>query len=231
LSVVARARSHDAEVRQLARGALIEAYWRPVYTYLRLQWRLDPDSAADATQDFFVSLIERDLVARYQPDKARFRTYLRVCLDGFAGNQVKAGRRHKRGGHLSVVSLDFVAAEGDLPRFEPGTPADVDDLFYREWTRALLDRALAELRTRAEAQGRTVMFEAFALYALADDESSRPGYAEIARRLGLTTTMVTNYLALMRREFRAIALDLLRDITGSDDEWESEARRLLGGDW
>jgi hypothetical protein len=35
----------------------------------------------------------------------------------------------------------------------------------------------------------------------------------------------------MRKEFRARALDRLRDITGSEDEWESEARRLLGGDW
>jgi hypothetical protein len=35
----------------------------------------------------------------------------------------------------------------------------------------------------------------------------------------------------MRREFRAIVLELLREITGSEDEWEAEARRLLRGDW
>src|SRR5262245_10956908 len=59
LSVVARTRSHDEETRRVALGTLIEAYWKPVYKYLRIKWRLDPDEAADLTQDFFTTALEK----------------------------------------------------------------------------------------------------------------------------------------------------------------------------
>lgn len=214
----------------MAHEALVEAYWKPIYKYLRLKWHLSPDAAADATQEFFLSLLERDLVGRYDAGRARFRTYLRLCLDGFVANQQKAERRIKRGGGITTVPLDFTTAEGELVRIEPSIPADVDDLFYREWVRALFDRAVADLRADAETRNRQVMFEVFVRYDLAD-AATRPSYDEIGVALGLPTTTVTNHLAAMRRQFRAIVLDRLREITGSDDEWEAEARRLLRGDW
>jgi len=214
----------------VAHEALVEAYWKPIYKYLRLKWHLSPDAAADATQEFFLSLLERDLVGRYDAGRARFRTYLRLCLDGFVANQQKAERRIKRGGGITTVPLDFTTAEGELVRIEPSIPADVDDLFYREWVRALFDRAVADLRADAETRNRQVMFEVFVRYDLAD-AATRPSYDEIGVALGLPTTTVTNHLAAMRRQFRAIVLDRLREITGSDDEWEAEARRLLRGDW
>jgi DNA-directed RNA polymerase specialized sigma24 family protein len=231
LSVVARVRSDDAETRRIAHADLLEAYWKPAYKYLRLKWHLDPEAAADATQEFFLSVIEKDLLVRYDPARARFRTYLRLCLDGFAANRIKAARRLKRGGGATVVPLDFPTAEGELARIEPSAPADVDELFYREFVRALFDRAVGELRARAIAGGRQVMFDVFARYDLADPAAARPTYGDIGAALGLTTAMVTNHLAAMRREFRGIVLDRLREITGSEDEWEAEARRLLGGDW
>ena len=214
----------------MAHQALVEAYWKPIYKYLRLKWHLSPDAAADATQEFFLSLLERDLVGRYDAGRARFRTYLRLCLDGFVANQQKAERRIKRGGGITTVPLDFTTAEGELVRIEPSIPADVDDLFYREWVRALFDRAVADLRADAATRNRQVMFEVFVRYDLADP-ATRPSYDEIGVALGLPTTTVTNHLAAMRRQFRAIVLDRLREITGSDDEWEAEARRLLRGDW
>jgi len=39
---------------------------------------------------------------------------------------------------------------------------------------------------------------------------------------------VTNHLAAMRRQFRRIVLERLRDLTTTDEEFEAEARRLLG---
>jgi hypothetical protein len=44
------------------------------------------------------------------------------------------------------------------------------------------------------------------------------------------TTQVTNWLAAVRREFRAIVVDTLREICGNDEEFRSEARALLGID-
>jgi len=231
LSVVARTRSGDEETRRVAFATMVEAYWKPAYRYLRLNWRLEPDAAADATQDFFVSVLEKDLIGRYDPSRARFRTYLRLCLDGFAANQRKADHRLKRGGGVLVVPLDFTTAEGELARTEPSVPANMDEFFYREWVREIFDWAVAQLRSQSQAKGRDVMFQVFALYELAGDPDDRPSYAAIASRLDLTPAMVTNHLAAMRREFRRIVLDRLREVTGSEEEWEAEARKLLGGHW
>jgi DNA-binding transcriptional ArsR family regulator len=100
-------------------------------------------------------------------------------------------------------------------------------MFYREWVRALLERSVADLKRSAEAASRPVMFEVFARYDLLD-EDTRPTYTEIARSLNLTPATVTNHLAAMRREFRKIVLEKLRELTSSEEEWETEAAKLLG---
>ena len=216
----------DEETRRIAIGALIEAYWKPAYKYLRLKWSLDADEAADLTQEFFTSALEKEVVEKYDPARARFRTYLRLCLDGFASNARKAERRLKRGGGVTMVPLDFENAEGELASHEPAVDADVDELFYREWVRALLERSVADLKRHAEALGRPEMFEVFARYDLVDESETRPTYTAIASALNLTTATVTNHLAAMRRQFRKIVLDRLRDLTSSEEEWEAEAARL-----
>jgi RNA polymerase sigma factor (sigma-70 family) len=227
LSLVARTKSGDPETRRLAFASLIEAYWKPVYKYLRLKWRFDSNDAADVTQDFFTTALEKDVLGRYEPHRARFRTYLRLCLDGFAANVKKAEGRLKRGGGVTVVPLDFESAEGELGQHEPSVPADVDELFYQEWVRALFQRAVEDLRATCTAGNRAVMFEVFERYDLSED--ARPTYAALASALGLTSATVTNHLAAMRRELRRHVLDRLRELTTTDDEFEAEARRLLGG--
>jgi RNA polymerase sigma factor (sigma-70 family) len=228
LSVVERTRSSDAEVRRVALDTIIEAYWKPVYKYLRLKWSLAPDEAADLTQDFFTTALEKEVVEKYDPARARFRTYLRMCLDGFASNAKKAERRLKRGGGVTLVPLDFETAEGEMATRVPAVDADVEELFYREWVRALLERSVADLRRSADEAGRPAMFEVFARYDLIDDQHTRPTYAEIARALGLTAATVTNHLAAMRKQFRTILLERLRELTATEEEWEVEAAKLLG---
>jgi RNA polymerase sigma factor (sigma-70 family) len=229
LSVVERTRSGNAETRRVAMATIIEAYWKPAYKYLRVKWALDADEAADLTQEFFTSTLEKEVVEKYDPARARFRTYLRLCLDGFASNARKAERRLKRGGGVTIVPLDFETAEGEIATYEPAVGADVDELFYREWVRALLERSVDDLKRHADDAGRPDMFEVFARYDLIDDGEVRPTYTVIASALNLTTATVTNHLAAMRRQFRKIVLDRLRELTSSDEEWEAEAAKLLGG--
>jgi hypothetical protein len=72
-------------------------------------------------------------------------------------------------------------------------------------------------------------FELFDLYDL-QDADPKPSYEELARKFGLATTDVTNYLAFARREFRRCVLDQLREMTTSDQEFHREAQVLLGVD-
>src|SRR5689334_22200000 len=137
LSVVERTRSGDEETRRIAFALIIDAYWKPAYKHLRMKWSLAPEEAADLTQEFFTTTLEKEVVEKYDPARARFRTYLRLCLDGFASNAKKAEQRLKRGGGVAMVPLDFETAEGEIKQHEPSVDADVDDVFYREWMRVL----------------------------------------------------------------------------------------------
>ncbi|HYE87529.1 MAG TPA: sigma-70 family RNA polymerase sigma factor [Vicinamibacterales bacterium] len=228
LSVVERTRSGDEDTRRVALATIVEGYWKPAYKYLRMKWSLDPDEAADLTQEFFAIALEKEVVEKFDPSRARFRTYLRLCLDGFASNARKAERRLKRGGAVSLVPLDFETAEGEVATHEPVVEADVEEMFYREWVRALLERSVAELKRYADELGRPVMFDVFSRYDLVDDGETRPTYTEIGRALNLTAATVTNHLAAMRKQFRKIVLEQLRELTSSEEEWEAEAARLLG---
>jgi hypothetical protein len=59
------------------------------YHYLRLHWSLAPEAAEDAVQAFFTVAFEKNYLERYDRSKAKFRTFLRVCLDRFVQNPEK----------------------------------------------------------------------------------------------------------------------------------------------
>ena len=51
---------------------------------------------------------------------------------------------------------------------------------------------------------------------------------QVGSRFGIAESAVTNYLAAMRRQFRLIALDVLREVTASEAEYRREAQTLFG---
>lgn len=226
-SIVEQARSADPDRRRAAFDRVVQAYWKPVYVYLRLRWRASAEDAKDLTQAFFARAFEKRFFDAYDPARARFRTFLRTCLDGYAANQQAADRRLKRGGGAEILSLDFAGAERDLPA--PAAADDPDAVFHREWLRGVCAEAVEELRRRCRAGGRDralALFERCDLSDLAD--ADRPSYAALAAESSLPVTQVTNLLAAARREFRRALSDTLRARTASDEEFAEEARRLLG---
>jgi len=230
-SVVLAATSPDPDARRHAFALLVEAYWKPVYKYVRLKWQASAHEAEDLTQGFFGRAFEKDFFGSYDPAKARFRTFLRTCLDGFIANERKAAGRLKRGGSVQLVPLDFQTAEGELRQHDVAVPADMEGYFEREWARSVLGLAVDRLRAHFADGGRDKYFRVFERYDLeASASGERVTYAGLARELGISATDVTNYLSAARRQFRAFVLEHLRALTASDEEFKEEARRLLGVD-
>jgi RNA polymerase sigma factor (sigma-70 family) len=230
-SVIDAARSSDQAERARAMDTLCAAYWKPVYKYVRLRWNRPTEDAQDLTQGFFVEVIERRLLDKFDPAKSRLRTYLRVCVDSFVMNEEKAAKRLKRGGNFSYVALDFAGAEEELggTAIDPAalpSPESLEDFFEKEWVRALFELAVEDLRKHCEANERERTFRLFEEYDLADDETI--SYGKLAREYGIPVTDVTNALAWARREFRRGALERLRDICGSEEEFQREARSAFG---
>ena len=222
-----RVRSSDADTRARAQDALAAVYWTPIYAHVRLNHHQEPPDAEDLTQGFFVDALRRDLFARYEPQRARFRTYVRRCVDSYVINSLQSERRLKRGGDASFVSLDIADVETRLTA-EGNVDDDPDAVFHREWVRSVLLTAVSRLRDSYEAAGKTVHLALFERYDMAFSTEERPTYAELATQFGVPATQVTNWLAATRRDFRAAVLDTLRDLAGSDEEFREEARALLG---
>lgn len=216
-------RSEQEPLRRQALDRFVDAYWKPVYKYIRLRWRKDPPDAEDLTQNFFKTLLEQGFLARFDAEKASFRTFLRVSVDRNVLQQHESDTRLKRGGGAVVLSLDFPSAEQELPlTSSEGSP---EDIFYREWQRQIFALALGDLRRWCQESGRRVQFEIFEAYDLVAEE--RPGYQELAVRHGVTAATVTNYLAWARRELRRLTLERLAGITSGESEFRAEAQRLF----
>jgi RNA polymerase sigma factor (sigma-70 family) len=232
-SVVDAARSHNPREHERALDTLFAAYWKPVYKYVRVRWNRPTDDAQDLTQGFFAELLERELLAKYDPAKSRLRTYLRICVDSFVMNEDKAARRQKRGGNTFHLALDFMAAEGELngvaiDAASIPSPESLEEFFTKEWVRSLFTLAVEDLRVLCHERKRENTFTLFEEYDL--DGEPNTSYEALAHKHGIPVTDVTNSLAWARREFRSIALERLREMCGSDEEFHREARALFGWD-
>src|SRR5262249_10081477 len=205
--------------------AVIKAYWRPVYKYVRLRWRQEREDAEDFTQEFFARLLEKEFLHSYDPAKGRLRTFLRTCVDRQFMNQLRDGRRQKRGNAAVHLSLDFEDAEHELAAASGVESPEA--YFEREWVRNLFTLAVERLRAHCRTAGKMTQFALFERCDLSDADA-RPSYAHLPAAVSLTVIDVTNHLAFARREFRRSVLNQLRDMTGSEDEFQREAQALLG---
>ena len=163
-SLIVAARSAEPEERQRALEILVAAYWKPVYKYVRLRWNKDNEQAQDLTQEFFFRLLEKDFLASYDPQRARLRTFLRVCVDHLIANEDKAARRLKRGGEVEFLPLDFESAEGELQQIEIPSPGSMEDFFEREWVRSVFSLSLERLRQECEQRGKLMHFRLLEFY-------------------------------------------------------------------
>jgi len=215
--------SADVAERTRAFDTLVACYWKPLYKFARVAWRRSREDAEDLTQSFFARAFEKESLASYDAAKASFRTFLRLLFERHVNNEWKAGQRIKRGG--GEVHLDFDAAETEVAG-ELSHSITPEEYFQREWVRSVFAVAIERLRTRCESDGKQVHFAIFEAYDLDDDRGV--SYRELATRFDIAETQVTNHLAAMRRRFREIVLDALREVTATEQEFHAESRALLG---
>jgi len=229
-SAIVAAASRDAEVRQRALETIVASYWKPAYKYIRIKWQASNEDAKDLTQSFFTTAIEKGYFADYEAEKASFQTFFRTCLDRFVVNQKKSEQRLKRGAGADHLSLDFAGAENELVSNLPAADLNAEDFFHREWVRSLFTLSVETLEERYTQTGRDIQFKIFELYDLRESVEGKASYGSLATEFGLKVTDVTNYLAAARRDFRKILLEKVRELTGTEAEYQTEVRALLGID-
>ena len=215
-----------AVTRRQGFARLVAAYWRPVYVYLRLRHRCTDSDAHDLTQSFFADWWEQNTMASFDPARARFRTFVRLCLDRHVIDHQRSEQAQKRGGEWEHVQVDIAQLERDAALVDPALHADPERLFEAEWVRSLLQQALQELRSTYASQSKELDLALFDEYDLASGE--RPSYADLAVRHGVAVTTVTNRLASVRRALRSQLAEQLRALTATEEEYRDEAYRIFG---
>ena len=81
-------------------AVLCNAYWYPLYAYIRRQGQ-PPEAAADLTQDYFARLLERSVLAAADQSRGRFRAFLRTDCGFFLTHHRDHDRARKRGGGIA----------------------------------------------------------------------------------------------------------------------------------
>ncbi len=209
------------EGRKRALQELCEAYWYPLYAYVRRRGQ-SPEDAADLTQGFFAMLLERNDFAKVRRERGRFRSYLLGAMRNYMANQRERQSAKKRGGGVSPISLDLRDAEGRF-RFEPSTDEDAEKLYQRQWTLTLLDRVLVSMRQEYTDTGRGDWFDLLKP-AL---QGAAPAYSELATATGSTPGAIKVAVHRLRAKYKERLREEVAQTVGHADVVEDELRELL----
>lgn len=222
-SVIFRAASdNDAEAR-LALALLCEAYWYPVYAYVRRQGS-SPADAEDLTQAYFAYFLEKQVVREVRPAQRRFRAFLLVTVRNFLHNQRDRERALKRGGGRRLLSLDAEIAErrlGSLPA-DSDTP---ETLFEKSWALTVFERVQERLLKEAERRGSAERAARLRPYLTGDEPAG--GQAALAREWGVSEGAVRVALHRQRQRFASLLREEVARTVARLEDVDDELRRLL----
>ena len=221
-SVVLTAARSDTTRARAALENLCQAYWHPLYAYVRRRG-YSPEDAQDLTQAFFARLLKGNAVATVAPEKGRFRSFLLASMNHFLADEWDKARAQKRGGGR-LISFDLQSAEtrlGEIP-VENFTP---EKAFEHRWATTLLEQVYQRLRDGYAAQGKAALFDTLRI-TLAGKSIAAP-YAELARQLNMNEGAVKVAVHRLRQRYRALLREIIADTVSTADEVEDELRYLF----
>jgi len=216
-SVVLAARRSSSPDYRNALSALCEAYWHPIYAYLRRRG-YSVEDAEDHTQEFFAALIEKQGLRQVDPEQGRFRSYLLGALKHYLADARDHAQALKRGGGRTIASLDAAHGENQFNlaldiRLSP------EQLYDRAWALTLLDRALHRLEDQSAGTCRPEVFERLVGY-------DAP-YRETAAQLEMSEAAVKATVYRLRKRYRALLRDEIARTVAAESQVEEEIRFLF----
>lgn len=197
-TIILQSQGEDDEARQRALTHLCEAYWYPIYCYVRRRG-LSPSDAEDSTQSFFCDLLEKDRFRLFSEEKGKLRAYLLTSIKRFLRNEWVASCAQKRGGGTAPLSLDTELAEKRY-EVEPSEFTSPEKLFEVRWALTVLERALARVRDHYITQGKEKIFEQFRHHLTGDGDLS---FRDIGTGLGVSESSARVMLFRMRKLYRS----------------------------
>jgi DNA-directed RNA polymerase specialized sigma24 family protein len=205
---------------------LCHIYWRPIFTYI-YRWGYSEHDAQDLTQDFFLMIMEGNLLQFADPNRGRFRSLLLQSLKNFLIDAADKRRRHKRGGQVRFVSWEKWMAEAPAQlslsraKIESSPP---EALFDAGWAAAIAGEALRRLRLECESKGRRRVYQVLQTYLTAD--RGEVCYEKLSRALAVPESSVKSLLHHFRKRYRELLREEIAKTVESEANVDEEIRYL-----
>ncbi len=222
-TLVLRARGESVEARG-ALSELCEAYYQPVFRFLRREGR-EEDAARELTQEFFARLLAGGGLGAADPRRGRFRSYLLGAVKHFLAGQRDRERRQKRGSGVAPESLD--AQTDTEPALQVADHASTPDdtLFDREWALAVMERALQTLAAEFAGADKAEQFTVLKPWLAGDSQTLRQ--SEAAAKLGLSESAVKVAIHRLRKRFRELIRAEVAQTVDDAEEIDTELKYLV----
>ena len=222
-SVVLLAGQDDSPQAAQALEQLCQTYWYPLYAYVRRQGH-SPEDAQDLTQEFFTQLLAKHYLARVDPRKGKFRSFLLAGLKNLLRDEHDKASRLKRGGGQAVLSLDAQTAEARY-QLEPMDQDDPERAFERSWAQALVERVLARLEQEHVQAGKTEHFACLKQFLTGAKDYQ--DYPAVAEHLEMTEGATRVAVHRLRQRFGELFREEVADTLTDPGEIAAEMRHLL----
>jgi DNA-directed RNA polymerase specialized sigma24 family protein len=219
-------RARESESEESARQALsgfCEAYWPPLYSFLRHRGHPSAD-AQDLVQGFFAHLLEQHTLTRADQQKGRLRTFLLTSLQNFLFNEYDRVRALKRGGGRQIVSIEEHLPEAEAAMLATSHLSDAG-CYDLVWASNIVTRAWQRLQNEFVAEGKAEWLEELRPF-VAGGSITPPNQEEAAARLGVPIATLRTWLSRLRQRFReSLRAEVASTVSDSADV-DGELRHL-----
>ena len=195
-------RARETESAESAREALsgfCEAYWPPLYSFLRHRGFSSAD-AQDLVQGFFAYLLEQNTLTRADKQKGRLRTFLLTSLQNFMFNEYDRARALKRGGGRQLVSMEEHLPEAEAAMLATSHLSDAR-CYDLVWASNIVTRAWQNLQNSFMAEGKAEWLEELRPF-VAGGSVTPPDQEGAAARLGVPIATLRTWLSRLRQRYR-----------------------------
>jgi len=220
-SVVLAATRTPSPESAAALEILCQAYWYPLYAYVRRCGK-SPHDAQDLTQEFFCRLLERRWLDSADREKGRLRSFLIIALKRFMSNEWERAGAQRRGGGQMHAQIDTAFAESRFAADRRSLAPD--ETFDRQWALTLISLTTSRLRAEFTAAGKPDDYDTLKNCLLADRGAI--DYAAVARQLGMIEGAARVAVHRLRKRFREIYREELSQTLAKDADLEAELRHL-----
>jgi DNA-directed RNA polymerase specialized sigma24 family protein len=203
-SVVLKARRQDTDQAMEAMARLGEAYWYPLYAYVRQRGH-PPEEAKNLAHEFFARLFQNKTLSYMKRDCGKFRSFLLSAMNHFLTDEWRKGRLVK-------------------PAAPPVSPAP-EKIFEQNWALAVLNVVYDRLKREYQEAGNGELFTEIKFSIIGRGEAVP--YADLARRWSVAEETLRQQVQDLRRRFGQVLREEVAALVATPAEMEEELRCLF----